>query len=361
MRTASDGKGHLRALVCALGVLGSLVGGCAGPPGPSLEGSATAPSATASPAGSAASASPSPSPVEASLAFTFNGADPVVTRATTGVDELYINPGAILEEDGRLHMYANVFTAWPGDIHVAHLVSEDGIAWDLAEPGPVLSGDDVPFTKSGIDVSTGFIASDGTWVLVFETIETGKPWVLGRATATGPDGPWTVDETPILEPGAAGSWDAGGLSWPSAVVTAEGYSLYFTGLDRPSRRGAIGLATSSDGMTWSKHDGPVFEAELAWERRGLDRPRVVDTRRGLAMVYSGLRLTDRGLAWSDDGMTWRRDGDVPIITADTFPVEGQAWDAALIDRDGTLYYYLEIGSASGTNGTQVYLATAPIR
>ena len=75
------------------------------------------------------------------------------------------------------------------------------------------------------------------------------------------------------------------------------------------------------------------------------------------MVYSGLRLTDRGLAWSDDGMTWRRDGDVPVITAESFPIEGKAWDAALIDRDGTLYYYLEIGSATGTNGTQVYLAT----
>ncbi len=85
-----------------------------------------------------------------------------MTRASTGIDQLYINPGAIIEEDGRLHMFANLFTAWPGHVDIAHLASEDGVAWEAAATEPVLTSDDVPLTTSGIDVSTGFRIDDGT-------------------------------------------------------------------------------------------------------------------------------------------------------------------------------------------------------
>jgi predicted GH43/DUF377 family glycosyl hydrolase len=184
--------------------------------------------------------------------------------------------------------------------------------------------------------------------------------MLGRATAPGPDGPWTIDPQPILTPGPTGSWDAGGLQWPSVVQTNEGYRMYFAALDRRGGRASIGLATSDDGLTWTKHDGPVLTAGVDWERGQVDRPRVAATPQGLAMVYAGGLLTDRGLAWSADGISWQRDGELPVITRDAFPISGNAWDAALVYRDGALDYYLEIGSATGTSGTQVYLATAAL-
>jgi predicted GH43/DUF377 family glycosyl hydrolase len=355
MMTRLRGVGW-RVAACVLAGVAAL--GCsAADPAGSSDG---APDAHASPAAATATVPPSASQSSPSVAFAFTGADPVVARAMTGLDHLYINPGAILEDDGRLHMFANLFSAWPGHVDVVHFVSADGKAWDLAQPDPVLTSDDIPLTNSGADVSTGFVADDGTWVLIFETVEATRPWILGRATAPGPDGPWTVDDSPILEPGASGSWDAGGLSWPSVTRTRDGYALYYTGVDRPRGRGSIGLARSTDGVSWTKHDGPVLEAEAAWERGGLDRPRVVATPRGSALVYAGSRLTDRGLAWSDDGTTWRRDGDVPVITSAALPVADRAWDAALINREGTLYYYLEIGAASGSAGTEVYLATGTI-
>jgi hypothetical protein len=43
-----------------------------------------------------------------------------------------------------------------------------------------------------------------------------------------------------------------------------------------------------------------------------------------------------------------------------FPVDGRSWDAALIERDGVLTYYLEIGTATASIGTEVYRATAPL-
>jgi predicted GH43/DUF377 family glycosyl hydrolase len=326
--------------------------------GASADGS-LAPTSPAPPASASPSAAPSAWVVAPSLAFAFD-ADPVVTRELTGIDERYINPGAVIEHDGTFHMFANLFSAWPGPVAVVHLRSANGVAWELAETEPVLSRDDVPFAITGIDVSGGLVDADGRWVLIFETVENSRPWVVGRATASGPDGPWTVDPEPILEPGTAGEWDAGGITWPTITATDDGYAIYYTGLDRPRGSGAVGLATSTDGVTWAKHGDPVLSAEPTWERGKVDRPRVARTSRGFAMIYAGGQLTDRGLAWSDDGITWRRDGDGPVIDQEDFPVDGRAWDAALLGRDGQLLYYLEIGSAGIASGTQVYLARASI-
>jgi predicted GH43/DUF377 family glycosyl hydrolase len=307
------------------------------------------------------SAEPSPSSEPPSITFAWpDGAAPTVTRQLAGLDERYINPGAIIESDGTLHMFANLFTAWPGRVRIQHLVSSDGAKWTLAAPEPAIDSQDVPLGGLGADVSTGFVTDNGTWVLIFETVSSLDPWVLGRATAPTPDGPWTIDSEPILEGGPEGTWDAGGLAWPSVVRTQNGYAMYYTATARPGGDGMIGLAESTDGVTWTKRDAPVLEPLAEWEGGSLDRPRVAMTPVGMVMVYAGADLTNRGLAWSSDGVSWRRDGDVPVITQDDFPVEGKAWDAALLNREGALIYYLEIGTASGSAGTQVYRAEAEL-
>lgn len=341
------------ALIAALASLAIALGACAG-------GSAQ-PSPSA-PASAEASPEPTlePTPAPGSVSFSFGSDQPVVTRALTGIDEAYINPGAIIEHDGTFHMFANVFTGWPGRVLVAHLTSTDGLGWTLAQEAPALDSDDVPFGTAGADVSTGFVADDGTWVLIFETVTSLDPWLLGRATAPSPDGPWTIDPAPILEPGPAGTWDAGGLSWPSVVRTSDGFAMYYTATDVPRGDGVIAMASSPDGVSWTKADEPVLVASAEWEQGRLDRARVVATDAGYLMVYSGSDLTDRGVAFSSDGVSWTRDGELPAITRDDFPVDGRCWDAALLNIDGTLHYYLEIGVVSASRGTQVYLATAAL-
>jgi hypothetical protein len=230
----------------------------------------------------------------------------------------------------------------------------------LVAEEPVFTSDDVPYARPGADVSTGLITEDGTWVLIFETVNAAAPWEIGMATAPGPDGPWTIEPEPILTAGPAGAFDAGGLGWPSVVRTAEGYAMYYSAFESVRRNGVIARATSSDGLAWSKDEEPVLMAHAGWEGTGLDRPRVAASTNGFVMVYAGALLTNRGVALSDDGITWQRDGDAPAITDDDLPVDGRAWDAALISRDGVLTYYLEIGIASQAVGTEVYRATADL-
>jgi len=295
-------------------------------------------------------------------AFAFEGSTPVVSTELLGSTQAFVNPGAVIRDGGTFHMFANAFTGWPGHVDFYHLTSTDGASWTPAAQDPVFTSDDVPYAMPGADVSTGFVTADGTWVLILGSVNTIKPWAIGRATAPGPDGPWTVEPDPILSGGATGAWDAGGLSWPSVVPTADGWAMYFTGHANTGVGGdeAIGMATSVDGKTWTKRDQPVLAAAEKWELGGLDRPRVAVTPNGYAMVYSGRRLTDRGLAWSTDGVSWQRDGSAPVITQDDFPVSGQCWDAALLYGNGTLTYYLEIGGGTKATGTAIFRATATV-
>ena len=307
------------------------------------------------------SATPAPSePAAPSIKFAWPDGDrPTVTRALTGIAEAYINPGAVIDDGERLHMFANVFTNWPGLVQVSHLVSDDGAEWSLAAEGPVLTSEDVPFARPGVDVSTGFIAPDGRWVLVFETVNGASPWEIGLATAPGPDGPWSIGSEPVLA-GSAGDYDAGGLAWPSVVPTADGFAMYYSTFETDRRAGVIARATSVDGLAWTKDPEPVLSPETTWEGRGLDRPRVAPIPDGFVMVYTGARLDHRGTAFSTDGVTWVRDGETAAITDADFPVDGHAWDAALTYRDGVLTYFLEIGIATQAIGTEVYRATAEL-
>ncbi len=332
-----------------------VVGACAPASPPWASGEAPPPSARPTPSsGPSALAGPS-------LSFSWpDGETPTVPRALTGLEESFINPGAVIEADGEFHMYANLFTQWPGRVQVVHLASTDGAEWESVGERPVLTSDDVPFAKPGADVSTGFIRADGTWVLVFETVNHLPPWELGVATAPGPDGPWTVAPEPILTAGPEGEWDAGGLAWPSVVPTPEGWAMYYSTYGTNRRATVIGRATSTDGVSWTKDPEPVLVPELEWEGTGLDRPRVVPVVDGFLMLYAGTDLTDRGIATSSDGRGWTRDGELPAITKESFPVTGRAWDAALVERDGVLTYFLEIGVGTQALGTEVYRAIATL-
>ncbi|MCS6888312.1 MAG: hypothetical protein NZQ09_08890, partial [Chloroflexus sp.] len=79
--------------------------------------------------------------------------------------------------------------------------------------------------------------------------------------ALSPDGiTWTRVVGPgpsgsVLGPGPAGNFDSANVSFPSVIRTATGYLMWYTGGNGSTF--AIGLASSPDGVTWTRIPGPL--------------------------------------------------------------------------------------------------------
>ena len=113
---------------------------------------------------------------------------------------------------------------------------------------------------------------------------------------------------------------------------------------------AIGYATSSDGVNWTKYkDNPIFAADPRnpWEQHKVTACQVIPAGDWHLMFYIGFRDENRaqiGLARSRDGITgWQRHPANPII----FPVAG-AWDADACYKPFAIF---DRGATAGCSGT----------
>ena len=290
-------------------------------------------------------------------------------------DSNFVVPGALIEHDGLLYMFYNGSdfqgtTLTRSAVGVA--TSDDGVFFGRLVDEPLFDGADRDWTGRGAIVSSGHVLEDGTWALYFHTLSRAfsqRGGVVGRATAPRPEGPWTVDAEPLLVPGADTAWDAEGLSHPSVVPDgAGGYFMYYDAHRRdedvrPDR--LIGMATSSDGVTWVKHDDPATTDELyaasdpvlgfgepgAFDELRTMHPSVIVTDDGYVMVYMSNHKGQRpGLVWefgiarSDDGVTWTRGMDPPFfstknlfgyLTSSTFTEFNGEW-LVLVDGAGSI-------------------------
>ena len=305
--------------------------------------------------------------------FTLAPDQPAVPYGGLGAwDGQYTDPGAVFYADGKFNMFRNGFNGWPVPVQIGYATSDDGLHWTEVGSDPVLLSKDVPYAKVAALASDGLVLDDGTWVLYFYTWnsydQSLAPGAIGRATAPAPTGPWTPDPAPILNPGSEGTWDELRLSAPRIVSLDDGsYRMYYTGYNKKGiGSGQIGMATSPDGITWTKYDDPATtDAAFAESdpimkppaRFDFNQPMVEQTPDGWVMIFRQVDLTKRpGMsltyALSDDGVHWNISSDQPFWDSTTLP--GQFFYTAMEYHDGTYFQYLEGVKLSST---QIYVAT----
>lgn len=246
----------------------------------------------------------------------------------------------IVIEDGTWYMFYFGQTSLTGASAIGFAVSDNGIDWTEAACNPILTGDGEGF--DAISVSTPIVQVTGdTWQMYYTGImqPVFPPDGLqgGYASAPEPCGPWTRLETPVLTNGGPGSWDSDAASPDAIVQTDDGYVMYYTGSSNfllgPAQ---IGVASSSDGITWTKYDDPAtmvapfaesdpvlqpgppgsWDASTAWFAD------VVRTGAAWEMYYSGADSGFNyaiGYATSSDGITWVKLLDNPVFTKQDDP------------------------------------------
>lgn len=111
------------------------------------------------------------------------------------------------------------------------------------------------------------------------------------------------------------AWEGKSVTGPSVLRVGSEIWMYY------AAAGGIGLAKSSDGLTFTKTGAPVLAVDAAatWETSAPHAPTVAVFPDGSwHMMYAA--GTSIGEATSSDGMTWTRAADSPILVPST-PVD----------------------------------------
>ena len=155
---------------------------------------------------------------------------------------------------------------------------------------------------------TGY-AEDGAPPAVYRVESNdGRTWTRPPVAGNDPN------PAPVLTAGAPGAWDAGGVFgadvlYDPADATAP-YRMYYSGLSADVR--AIGYATSSDGIAWTKRADPALRPGLpgARDAHAVAHPSVIKDGGLFKMWYEGDDSTVKaiGYATSVDGVAWKRAG-----------------------------------------------------
>jgi len=235
--------------------------------------------------------------------------DPVIARGD--VSDV-LNPSVVRFQGAYWNFYSEFDgRAW----RTAAATSPDGFAW--TKLGPVLSRPD--------------IAANGSAVVVGDEIlywyEVGYP--LRIALARSGDGKnWTANGETVAPLGPRGSFDERAVADPYVIRAGENFYMFYLGQDR-ARRQSLGIARSSDGVTWEKlRSNPILEPGTSgtFDENGLGEPAVWTSGGQWWMLYTGRdknELRHLGLARSVDGVRWER---VP-----NFVVSGtNKWDSQVL-------------------------------
>ena len=308
-------------LVALLAVLGATGCGATPPPSPTPTTSGSvSPVATVSTPAPLPTASATATPGIATVTLL---GDAAVIQASDLGDGHYsaILPAVYFIADGIRHAYVVGFGEAIGDQRVFHVSSRDeGANWTVDSADP--------FARLGLDTSppgpvpgSVLSADDGSWQMYLWAYPASvrDASALYRATAPAPQGPWTANPEPVVPVGEIGDWDSRALDFPAVVRDDDGYLMLYgaVGGQHPNEA-RIGLAHSSDGITWQK-DGLVIEPSVC---DGSDSDFIALPRLawiGDHFVVLFLLGDELGAASSTDGREWTCIEPFPLLSSDDIP------------------------------------------
>ncbi len=197
-----------------------------------------------------------------------------------------------------------------GDVQVGLAASANGTSWAKSAANPVLSGTPGSWDEFAGERAPFVIKEGGVFKMWYES---GEPRQLGYATS--PDGVnWTkYPGNPILSPGPDGFDQE--VVGHGAVLHEGVYKLWYHAMGDEGP--IIAYATSPDGVSWTKQ-GPVLHPQGGgWDEFAVWGPSVLRYNGLYWMWYGGAGPQGPpaiGVATSFDGINWTRTGTAPVIS-----------------------------------------------
>ena len=233
---------------------------------------------------------------------------------------------------------ATLLPFWIEDWNVS---SETGCLWVNL---PALSDDDTlvyMYYGNPAEVTTA------DPVLTFDLYDGFEEYALGGPPGGGAVNPgeWArYPGNPVLTQGSTGSWDDHGSTFSSVIYDslASEFRMYYHGFSGSSHQ--VGLATSPDGLNWTKYAGnPVLTpGPAAWDNGSVRVPMV--WKEGLTdyrMIYTGsgsggMRV---GYATSTDGISWTKHPSNPVFNDPTWAAgETENWGVMKVGSEYLMWY-----------------------
>ncbi|HSP88120.1 MAG TPA: hypothetical protein VLN45_08295 [Ignavibacteriaceae bacterium] len=235
--------------------------------------------------------------------------NPVLTSQNSYYDNYGVSQPAMIR-DGNLFKMWYLGDGGSAKGYVLYAESEDGIDWTHPHSGPVL----FPGSQSNWDswaVHPGsVIKEDGIYKMYYTGwANTYGHWQVGLATST--DGiNWVKNPSPVLTGNSNNEYQ---VVATSVIKIENTYYMYYNA-GHYQQSWTINLATSVDGINWTKHSGnPILTATQTWEGNGVHSPSVIENDNNYLMVYGGMDNLGLGMATSTDGINWNSPTD-PFFT-----------------------------------------------
>jgi len=288
------------------------------------------------------------------IEFPYHSSQPVFSYGFSGAwDDAAIRWPAVIQDGDTLRMWYTGNRPEGLTASIGYAWSVDGSTWHRYSSNPVLSP---TFEWEGMHIGAGCVINDNGEYKMWYAGNLKGGWTTVTGFATSSDGiNWTKHPAPVLLPGSEDDWDYINI-WPGTVIK-EGnqYTMWYEGGSWLTHY-QIGLATSTDGITWVKYndiqtiDAPYENSDPVisfrsswgdWEAAGF--PTVIKKDNEYKMLYLGFDLDTQLVyyASSEDGVNWIKYADYPVLDQSPQWTEVTFYDNGtfLETVDGRLHFW----------------------
>jgi predicted GH43/DUF377 family glycosyl hydrolase len=242
----------------------------------------------------------------------------------------------------------------------AYATSADGISWSkqgvVMTPGGTSSWERDEVSPNSILFENGvyrlWYHGGGYFDTATSQIRRGAA-LIGYATST--DGVnWTkYANNPVLSLGASGAFDDEQVAEPRVLNLGGSYRMYYTGANVSSQRKSLGMATSLDGITWTKDSrNPILDTT----RWGNFWGGAFFNENGVWQLWHASEQNSGQIRykWSLDGIAWNDGALTPVLAVSSVsngPDTTSLGDSVSGYRDGAEYRILYGGFAQNLFGS----------